>query len=267
MNSAQDIQGNTPAHRAAFTLIEVIAIIAVVTLLAMIAYPALAKTKNNNHAAQCMSNLRRLTAAWTMYANDNGDRMLLNAKPVAGAMDWTASPDNTNSTILIDPAQSLFAKYVNETALYRCPADQYQAPLNSGPRVRSVAMSAALGGTPTIINQIPGRTYFSAKRMAELTSPGPASVFVLLDEHPDSINDSIFHVLLGLLPSGAQLRSLPGSFHNSGGSFSFADGHLEMKRWRDSRTLRPVVYVGYNTASVPNSEDYAWLNDRSPYKN
>jgi len=128
-------------------------------------------------------------------------------------------------------------------------------------------MHAVLGGAPTINNQIAGRTYFAAKKMADLTTPGPASIFVFLDEHPESINDSVFHLVLGLLPASAQLRSLPGGFHNNSGSFSFADGHCEMKRWRDSRTLRQVVYIGYNNSSVPNSEDYVWLNDRSPYKN
>jgi prepilin-type N-terminal cleavage/methylation domain-containing protein/prepilin-type processing-associated H-X9-DG protein len=267
MNSSQDIQGKAASRRAAFTLVELVAVIAVVALLAMIAYPALAKTKNNGHAAQCMSNLRRLTAAWTMYVDDNSGRLIHNGIPVAGNMSWTASSDNTNSTMLVDPAQSLLAKYVKDATLYKCPADQYQSALNPGPRVRSVSMNAVLGGTTTFDNQIPGRTYFNARKMSDLTTPGPASIFVLLDEHPDSINDSIFHVILGSSPVLYTFRDLPGSFHNNSGSFSFADGHCEMKRWRDSRTLRQVSYIDYINTVVRNSEDYIWLNDHSPYKN
>jgi prepilin-type N-terminal cleavage/methylation domain-containing protein len=269
MNSAQDTQGKTPTHRAAFTLVELLVVIAVVALLAMIAYPALAKAKHNSDATQCMSNLRRLTAAWTIYVSDNVDRLISNAKPVDGFVDWSANLGNTNATTLIDPALSPLARYVKDATLYKCPADTYQSPANPGPRVRSVSMSAALGSTTPsfVFNQISGRTYFSARKMSDLTTPRPSSIFVMLDEHPDSINDSTFFVGVGLLPANAQFRDLPGSLHNGGGAFSFADGHFEMKRWRDSRTLRPVSYTDYNITSVPNNEDYVWLNDRSPYKN
>jgi prepilin-type N-terminal cleavage/methylation domain-containing protein len=267
MNHARDIRTPETSDRAAFTLVDLLVVLAIIALLATIAYPALANTRNNGHVARCLNNLRRLTAGWTIYVDDNSDRMITGASPVSGALDWTASQSNTNKSILVDPVQSLLAQYVKDASLYKCPADQYQSPANLGPRARSVSMSAALGGSPQLVNLTPGRTYFSARKTSELTTPGPTSIFVFLDEHPDSINDSTFHVILGSLPANGQFRDLPGSFHNSADSVSFADGHCDLKRWSDSRTLKPVSYIGFNNTPVPNSEDYLWLNDHSPYKN
>ena len=67
--------------------------------------------------------------------------------------------------------------------------------------------------------------------------PEPSSIFVFLDEHPDSINDGYF-LNKGY---GRQWIDLPASYHNNGGSFSFADGHTEIHRWQNASTLRPPL--------------------------
>jgi prepilin-type processing-associated H-X9-DG protein len=125
-------------------------------------------------------------------------------------------------------------------------------------------MNAALGGSPMIDNQIPGRTYFAAKKTTQLLRP--VEVFVMLDEHPDSINDSVFHVIAGRLPTTAEWRDLPAGYHyNGGANFSYADGHSDIKRWKDARTKQPVKYADWQNMSVRSSEDYIWINDRMPY--
>jgi prepilin-type processing-associated H-X9-DG protein len=59
----------------------------------------------------------------------------------------------------------------------------------------------------------------------------------------------------------------PGMYHNLACGFSFADGHSELRRWRDSRTIPPLT-VGANplfshfTAS-PTNQDVGWLQDHS----
>jgi prepilin-type processing-associated H-X9-DG protein len=59
----------------------------------------------------------------------------------------------------------------------------------------------------------------------------------------------------------------PGMYHNRACGFSFADGHSELKRWRDDRTMPPLT-VGSNPlfdnfSMSPDNQDVAWLQDHS----
>jgi hypothetical protein len=60
---------------------------------------------------------------------------------------------------------------------------------------------------------------------------------------------------------------LPGMYHDLACGFSFADGHSEMKRWRDPRTIPPLMDGGNPLANLsdpsPNNVDVAWLQDHS----
>jgi len=118
-----------------------------------------------------------------------------------------------------------------------------------------------------------GRTYFEARKVGDLKSPGPSSIFVFLDEHADSINDLQFMFNPGE-PAGQEFwRDLPASYHNRAGSFSFSDGHSEIHKWLDATTVWQVKYMNstspawstVNLGAGQASVDYNWLNDRMPY--
>jgi prepilin-type processing-associated H-X9-DG protein len=83
---------------------------------------------------------------------------------------------------------------------------------------------------------------------------------VLLDEHPDTINDGFFMNRLHEYKWG----NLPGSYHNGGVILSFADGHVESRRWVVPGTVRPPIQ-GAATGSpdaVPPT-DFEWLRERT----
>ena len=239
--------------------------------------PALAKAKGKAEAISCMSNTKQLMLGWLMFSTDNEDRLMPNGVGghwVAGQMDWYTTPDNTNTLKLLDSQQSLIANYVKSTGVWKCPADKYTSAVQKSAgmrdRVRSVAMNAALGGSPTIETAtapVTGRTYFAARKQSDLLKPGPAMIWVTLDEHPDSINDGVFHLLEGRTKLTAEWRDLPASYHYGGGcNFSFADGHSEIKKWKDARTKQPIKFRDWQNLTVRDSEDYVWMNDRMPYR-
>ena len=88
--------------------------------------------------------------------------------------------------------------------------------------------------------------------------------WVLVDEHPDSINDSMLYVDGLLTAATAKWVDWPASYHDGACGFSFADGHSEIHKWRDSRTVVPVTYTSINNKTVTNSVDFDWLLQRSP---
>ncbi len=88
--------------------------------------------------------------------------------------------------------------------------------------------------------------------------------WVLVDEHPDSINDDLLYVEPGQTPDNALWVDWPACYHDGACGFSFADGHSEIHKWQDSRTITPVQYVGKNITRVPGSVDYTWVSLRTP---
>jgi hypothetical protein len=104
--------------------------------------------------------------------------------------------------------------------------------------------------------------------MTDLIDPGPANTFVFLDMREDSIDVGNFATDMTGWPDAPGLRGfydLPGSYHHRAAGFSFADGHAEIKRWRDDRTMPPLVYDGLvpDHVASPYNEDIAWLQERS----
>ncbi len=91
--------------------------------------------------------------------------------------------------------------------------------------------------------------------------PQPANLFVFLDEHPESIDDGYF------VDNAERLQwiDLPASYHNGAASFSFADGHSEIHRWRYARTTPPPrPDPTLLPIDIPSDQtaDFDWVTDR-----
>jgi prepilin-type processing-associated H-X9-DG protein len=92
----------------------------------------------------------------------------------------------------------------------------------------------------------------------------PANIVVMLDEHPDSINDGIF-VNDPNWATAANWSELPASHHGGGANLSFADGHTEIHYWKSGTTKVPVIYTSQRPliTDAQARADFQWLAERA----
>ena len=273
VRSTRDLQLPLAQRTAAFTLVECLAIVAILSLLFATLVPGLSRSQPRGQALRCLNNLRQLTLAWVTYAADSNDTLAINSfgpegvgNWIQGTMDWGTTRDNTNTVLLTDPRNAKLAPYFGRTpGLFKCPADTYlssmQGTLGWKQRVRSISMNAGVGaGSGKQVYVPPLRII---ERLSELNDPRPEGTWVLADEQADSINDPCL-LIRPVSPESYNWIDLPAAYHSSAGSFSFADGHVELKKWRDSRTLLRPTMSAYYVTSCPNSPDFQWLVERTP---
>ncbi|MEO8427971.1 MAG: hypothetical protein ABI651_12750, partial [Verrucomicrobiota bacterium] len=177
-----------------------------------------------------------------------------------------------NINNLLDPKKAKFAPYLPSTGIYLCPADMSTVTLGGKKyrRVRSMSMSQAMGGPggwlPGDYNEAQ-KTWKVYYKATDFSAASPSRLYVLLDEHPDSINAGGFANMMVENPARAKIIDYPASYHNGAAGLSFADGHAEIKKWQDSRTIVKVKFapMPLNVPS-PNNRDMVWLSDRTTVK-
>src|SRR5438270_6516540 len=76
-------------------------------------------------------------------------------------------------------------------------------------------------------------------KRSDLSKVERTEFIVFMDEHPDSLMYSTFTIDWGILGSLERWSHLPAARHGGSGVISYTDGHAEIHRWRDARTLAP----------------------------
>jgi prepilin-type N-terminal cleavage/methylation domain-containing protein len=238
-------------HKSAFTLIEILIVIAIIAILAALLLPALATAKSKGQRISCMNNLRQLGVACQVYTADNDGRLVENwpyaLQPNLETNCWMHGNMRLPSEAANQPllrTGKLFP-YANNPNSYHCPADR--SGTNST-RVRSYSMNSWMGSRymeverPTF-NQRPYRTFV---RDSELNAATPANLFVIADEHEGTIDDACFFVSMN---DAEIFFNYPATRHDRAYALSFADAHVELYKIRDPGTKGPGGVASYNSTN------------------
>jgi prepilin-type N-terminal cleavage/methylation domain-containing protein/prepilin-type processing-associated H-X9-DG protein len=275
-----------PRPARGFTLIELLVVIAIIAILAALLLPSLARAKLKAQAVQCMNDSRQLSFASRMYTEDNADVLLFAAGhnypydpavPVwcSGTLDFNGG-NASNWDPSVDIMKSPMWPYCgNNVAIWKCPADRSYVVVGGvqKPRVRSMCMNIYLGGFAGGLSSVlPMNNDIVYLKYSQLSKPGPDRIFMLIDEREDANSWANFYVDMAgyspYNPNAYMLYDFPASYHGNAGGVSFCDGHSEIHRWRDKRTMPPVVpqvsiWNGQNGGSSPGNVDVAWMQDHA----
>lgn len=279
--------------RVAFTLVELLVVLAIIGILASLILPTLSRAKAKARAVECLGNKRQFGLAWLMYADDHRGQFVLNSPHdiagtlpdfvwnwITGWLNWADdNPDNTNYTLVTTEVHAPLAPYLAHSPKpYKCPADQFVAPrqraLGWKERIYSVAMNEYVGDMldnrsfprGDVKHSLRWRYYLRTGDFNGRLSP--ADVWVITDEHPDAIHDGFFE-----LPPELFLKDrvwwgvdFVGSQHDGAAALLFADGHATIKKWVVPETKQPVLYDAWqNRIPIGQSgdrRDYEWVTRR-----
>ena len=238
--------------KRAFTLLELLVVIAIIAILAALLLPSLSAAKNKARQATCLNNLKQINLGVHMYADDH-DNVLSLVSTNTSSDVWTDYKSWMKSYVGLNGASS------PQDTLFACPADTFHytdasadsyvsesVHLQSHYNYSSYFFNAGNIRRDTATISFPG---IAGHNLTSIKNPAKT---VLIEEAPATIPFSWHQPTR--LPSGAM------GVNDSKNMVSFVDGHVSyMKIYWDSNTTPTRIQAWHY--DPPDGYDYQWSGD------
>lgn len=265
-----------PRATRAFTLIELLMVIAIIGILASLMVGGIAQAKARAHRITCLNNQRQLLVVWQKYAGDNDDRLVVNSNPVGSIapittnIPWASGGTHqfyatvTNEMFLTDPNYAAFAYAKLSPRLYRCAGIKHT--IQGVPMIRTYSMNPYLGGRSSTWSAPTGfETYL---RMHDITQPAERLVFA--EMNPFIICTTAIRInALSADSDGtitnADYATLPMFAHGRVAQISYADGHVDTQKQQTDEFTRtwPVEWIAdHSDLHATDNADGLWYANR-----
>ncbi|HTV43052.1 MAG TPA: type II secretion system protein [Candidatus Sulfotelmatobacter sp.] len=274
--------------RGAFTLSELLAVVTIVAFLAAILFPVLERAGETVRTAQCLNNMKQLQRCYRMYVEDNQGWLPWNGiGGIGGGVESWITNNNAQTTVVFNGIEAgVLYPYNRNVKIYQCPENVRTLPVPNGtevaqarqeydlptisfssllPQTRTCSINYPLGGytgASAANGQLDGAVLATGvqavNKYSEMIAPNPtpARMFVFVDENEYSVDDGDF----AMYPAGSgenEWWNTPGSRHDRGTTWSFADGHCEYWKWHGTVVPTQEVnpYDGYTHYAPADSSD------------
>jgi prepilin-type processing-associated H-X9-DG protein len=273
---------------------DFLALLAVIALAVMIAFPAASTARSSGKSTLCLANLHILGKAWLGYAEDNDSRIVGSATyewdgwqtkrypawaptTTIRVRNFVGVPHNAqthaDSYASVDNEirgiqQGGLWPYIEMQQPYRCPTDSRY--LKKAPRnpnrwggYRTYSIGCPLNGYANGDGWATGEYYATVYKSGEIVSPESKMVFVEETE-ASGYNENTWDIFL----IGSTFPNYwPGDplycAHNRQTSLGFADGHVELHLWQDPAVIRTFVDQVKNNPlysfSAAEGADLCWF--------
>ena len=239
-----------------FTLIELLVVIAVIAVLMGILMPALHMAREQGRSIVCASNLKSLTLAWQLYADNNDNKIVNGLTPRVvdpHNLGWVVIPENPIEASVEEKKecikQGALWPYVSEIKVFRCPSDRRnRSPVHKN-AYRTYTIPAGLNGEAA-----PRYNWGIAKackNLTEIKNPGRKYVFVPESDNRGANLDSwVLEPVKGLWVDAV------GVWHRGQSTnLAFVDGHIEKRAWQSKG------FLDWSYQSVDEPQQWQILRD------
>jgi prepilin-type N-terminal cleavage/methylation domain-containing protein/prepilin-type processing-associated H-X9-DG protein len=252
----------------AFSLIELLVVIAIIAILVAVLLPVLSAAKARGQEAACLNNLKQLSGAFLVYADDNGGKFVDN-QPLgqlsAVSNNWTLG----NMAILTQCTNAGLVErgelfpYTTQVPLYHCPTDLWQT--NGTMHVRSYSMNSWVGSRSMETGVLGGNgmagvgaeeNYQTFVMENETAIMGTSTLWIFADENEVNMNAPWWLVTMD---NTQPFASFPATRHSLGYNLSFADGHAERWALRDTNTMSAATALYLGAGLQINGRNSDWI--------
>lgn len=266
-------------RRPGFTLIELLVVIAIIAILAAMLLPALTLAKEKAKGAQCLSNLRQISIATKMYADDNRDRYLFGKNgAIPNGGEWVLNPNSTVLRKAVDELGNVdgdaywglgyYQYFSGNRKLFACPNGQVVDEWHDAGLYypKEYWANSSYGMCRYLIQAYPGQgsQYGSGGGLLKVTTLLSPNTTIMCQDATEQLMEGE-EDSLGLFPGKTsildQWESLKSLYGNK---------DMSMGWWRHSKACN-TLWVGGHVSRIKYvtrkvGVDYRWYTGERPLK-